>query len=108
VAHAIEAQLKRVPGTRNVYTIGGPDDVVRVRLDPLRLAGHGLGVAQLMQALAAANVVAHAGELVSDNTSVPVQAGEFLADWEEVADLIVGMHDGHPVYLQDVAEVSRG
>ena len=108
VAHAIETQLQRVPGTRNVYTIGGPDDVVHVCLDPQRLAGHGLGVTHLMRALAAANVVAHAGEIVSSNAATPVQAGEFLADRDEVANLIVGMYDGQPVYLQDVADVSRG
>jgi len=36
VAHAIEADIKRVPGTRDVYTVGGPDNVVQVELDPQR------------------------------------------------------------------------
>ncbi|MBX3694767.1 MAG: efflux RND transporter permease subunit [Steroidobacteraceae bacterium] len=108
VAHSIEAELQRVPGTRDVHTIGGPDDAVLVRLDAQRLAGHGLDVDALLQALTAANVVAHAGELVVDNSAIPLQAGEFLADRDDVANLIVGLHDGHPVYLQDVATVTRG
>ena len=108
VAHALETELLRVPGARNVYTIGGPDDVVHVRLDAQRLAGHGLSVQALVGALTAANVVAHAGEMVGGNRVTPVQAGEFLASREEVADLVVGLHAGHPVYLQDVAEVVRG
>jgi multidrug efflux pump subunit AcrB len=41
VAHAIEAELKRVPGTREIYSIGGPDRVVRVLLDPQKLAAPG-------------------------------------------------------------------
>ncbi len=36
VAHAIESELKRVSGTRNIYTIGEPTRVVSVLLD-LRL-----------------------------------------------------------------------
>ena len=44
VGHAVEAELKRVPGTRDIYTIGGPDAVVRELLDPPRLAGHGIGL----------------------------------------------------------------
>ena len=44
VAHALEAELKRVPGTRDVYTIGGPDNVVHVELDPQRLAAYGLAL----------------------------------------------------------------
>ncbi len=39
VAHVIETELQRVPGTRDIDTIGGPDRVVSVRLDPERLAG---------------------------------------------------------------------
>ena len=34
VAHSIEAELKRVPGTREVVTIGGPGRAVRVRDRP--------------------------------------------------------------------------
>jgi len=108
IAHSIEAELQRVPGTRDVYTIGGPDDAVLVRLDAQRLAGHGLGVDALMRSLEAANIVAHAGKLVAGNRAIPVQAGEFLANRDDVANLVVGMHAGHPVYLQDVATVTRG
>ena len=108
VAHAIEAEIKRVPGTRNVYTIGGPDETVHVALDPQRLAGYGLTVGELIGSLQAANVVQHAGSTVSGGESVPVQAGEFLADRDEVAQLVVAVHQGRPVYLQDVAEVRAG
>jgi multidrug efflux pump subunit AcrB len=108
VAHAIEAEIKRVPGTRNVYTIGGPDETVHVALDPQRLAGCGLTVSELIGALQAANVVSHAGTIVAAGESVPVQAGEFLADRDEVASLVVAAHQGRPVYLQDVAEVRAG
>ena len=108
VAHAIEAELKRVPGTREVYTVGGPDSVVHVRLDAQRLAAHELGVAEVAAALTGANVVRHAGALVADDLAVPVQAGTFLAERDDVADLVVGVHDGRPVFLRDVAEVVAG
>ena len=42
VAHTLEAELKRVPGTRDVFTIGGAQDIVHVELDPERIAGFGL------------------------------------------------------------------
>ncbi len=108
VAHAIEAEVKRVPGTRNVYTIGGPDETVHVRLDPQRLAGYGLTVNELIGSLQAANVVRNAGRIVDGGESTPVQAGTFLADSDEVAQLVVAVHEDRPVYLQDVAEVSAG
>ena len=37
IAHGVETELKRVPGTREVQTIGGPGRAVNVHLDPARL-----------------------------------------------------------------------
>ena len=108
VAHAVESELQRVPGTRNVYTIGGPDETVQVSLDAQRLAGHGLTVPELVGALQAANVVQHAGSLATTEGVLPLQAGQFLASREDVAQLIVAVRDGRPVYLQDVADVKFG
>ncbi len=108
VAHAIESELKRVQGTRNVYTIGGPDNVVHVRLDARRLAGFDVSLDDLRASLQAANVVLHAGSIVAENRDVPVQAGTLLARRDDVSELIVGLHDGRPVYLDDVAEIAAG
>ncbi len=108
VAHAIEAELKRVPDTRDIYTIGGPEQVVRVSLDAARMAGYGIGVDDLRRALSASNVSVAAGALVDNNQEILVQAGAFLGNAEEVADLVVGVHQNTPVYLRDVAGVKLG
>jgi multidrug efflux pump subunit AcrB len=108
VAHTLETELKRVPGTRDVYTIGGPQRAVTVTLDATRLAAYGMTPQDLAAALTAANVVRQAGERVAANTQVPVTAGTWLADADEVADLVVGLHDGRPLLLSDVARVARG
>jgi multidrug efflux pump subunit AcrB len=108
VAHSIEAEIKRVPGTRDVYTIGGPDDVVHVELDPQAMAAYNMSLDALRGALAMGNVVQHAGALVADNRQIPVTAGTFLSSASDVAELVVGVFDGKPVYLSDVARISAG
>jgi multidrug efflux pump subunit AcrB len=109
VAHALEAEIKRVPGTRDVYTIGGAEDIVHVELDPQRVAGFGMTLDDLRSALTSSNVVSHAGALVSGNVETPVQAGTFLSNRDDVAHLVVGMFDGKPVYLDDIATIrARG
>ncbi|MFD0725474.1 efflux RND transporter permease subunit [Lysobacter brunescens] len=108
VARTLETEFKRVPGTRDVYTIGAPDRVVAVTLDPARLAAFGLSVGEVAQSLQAANVVRHLGERVGDDRSVPVTAGRFLADRDDVAELVLGLRDGKPVTLVDVADVRAG
>jgi multidrug efflux pump subunit AcrB len=107
IAHAIEAELQRVPGTRDIETIGGPDRVVHVVFDPQRLAGYGLALEDLRRALSSANASADAGSAVRDSHEILVQAGTFLMTPAEVADLVVGVRDGAPVFLRDVAEVGE-
>ena len=108
IAHVIETELQRVPGTRDIDTIGGPDRVVSVRLDPERLAGFDIDFAELRAALASANASADAGSFASNNEDILVQAGTFLSRPDEVAELVVGSRDGRPVFLRDVADVSLG
>ena len=108
VAHALEAELKRVPGTRDVYTVGGGRNVVHVELDPQRVSGFGMTIEDLRFALSSTNVVGQAGSLLSNNIEVPVQAGTFLSSADEVAGIVVGLFDGRPVYLSDIADVAAG
>ncbi len=108
VAHAIEEELKRVPGTRDVYTVGAPRQAVRVVLDPQALAAHDIDLTDLRRALQSANLTRDDIATVRDNTEVLVQAGTFLTSPEEIGALVVGLHGGRPVYLRDVAEIARG
>jgi len=108
VAHALEAELKRVKGTRDIYTLGGPEQVVQVLFNSSRLAAYNLAVDDLRYALQQSNATRPSGYLVDNNLEVPVQAGVYLSTVDEVQDLIVSVHEGKPVYLRDVAEVRRG
>jgi len=106
VARSIESEIQRVPGTRNVYTVGSSPSLIRVQLDPQKLAGYGITIEDLSRALLAANLVQHAGALIAGDRVTPLEAGEFLANRDEVAGLVVGVQQGRPVFLEDVAEVS--
>ncbi|MGB5639101.1 MAG: efflux RND transporter permease subunit [Sedimenticolaceae bacterium] len=108
VAHAIESELKRVPGTRDIYTIGATDHVVRVELDPQALASHGLDPRDLRGALQSANVTRDNIRVQANDSELLVQAGVFLSNADEIEDLVVGVHEGKPVFLRDVATVHPG
>jgi multidrug efflux pump subunit AcrB len=108
VAHSVEADLKRVPGTREVTTIGGPGRGVRVEIDPSRLAGSGVTVADLRNALLSANLGAPVGDLISGDRTVALESGPFMKDAREVGELVVGVANGRPVFLSDVANVVDG
>jgi multidrug efflux pump subunit AcrB len=108
VAHSIETDLKRVPGTREVTSIGGAGRAVRFALPPARMVGSGVTVTDLRAALQSANLGLPVGELLRGNHAVAVESGPFLKDAREVAELVVGVRAGKPVFLQDVATVQDG
>ena len=108
IAHALETELKRVPGTREVSTIGGPGRVVQVLLDSERMSAYGLGAADLRRMLIAANTAQLAGALTRDNATVLVETGGFFGSARDVRALVVGVRDAQPVYVSDVARVIDG
>ncbi len=108
IAQAVEAEIKRIPDTRDVYTVGGPDNIVRVTLDPQRLSAYKLGVEQIEQALILSNLATHSGSLIQNNTETPIQTGELLAHPGEIKNLIVAMIGQKPVYLEDIATIEHG
>ncbi|HRA57555.1 MAG TPA: efflux RND transporter permease subunit, partial [Thermomonas sp.] len=74
------------------------------------LAAYGMAANDLAQALQAANLVHQAGERIDANKgAVPVTAGSYLANAEEVANLVIGSQHGKPLLLSDVATIeARG
>ena len=81
---------------------------VRVVADPARLAGHSLDLAAVAKAIEVSNVNLPAGHFSRQDREYVVQAGPFLKSADEVANLVVGVNQGKPVYLRDVAQVIDG
>jgi multidrug efflux pump subunit AcrB len=108
VAHALEAEIKHVKGTREVVTLGGPGRAVNIDVDPVRMAAANITIADMRRALQTANLGAPLGEVTNGNQSIAVEVGKYFTDAKDISELVVGLHDGHPVYLGGVAEVSDG
>ncbi|SDX60667.1 efflux RND transporter permease subunit [Marinobacter mobilis] len=108
LAHMLEVALKRVPGTRDIYTVGGIPDRVDVHFDPALMNGFNLAIDDIRLALQAANASTQEARVTRDGLSIPLQAGTLLTSVDSVRQLVVGMHEGAAVFLGDVAEVSRG
>jgi len=108
VARAAEIDLKRIPGTRDVATIGGPGHVIRVVMDADRMNAYGITAQDLKAALQVSNASQPAGSLVSGNREVLVQTGTYIQSAADVKRLVVGVFDGKPVYMADVAQLVDG
>ena len=108
VAHTAEIELKRIAGTREVTTVGGPGRAVRVLMDPDRMAAFGVSAQDIRDALQVSNAAQPSGTLVSNNQEILVQTGTFLTGADDVKQLVVGVAQGRPVYMNDIASVVAG
>jgi multidrug efflux pump subunit AcrB len=108
VADEIKVELTRHPRVAQVTVLGGQRSVVRVDFDRERLASFNVSILQAYQALQGVNWRLPAGVATAANRAIAVDVGQFLRDAEEIADVVVGVYGGRPVYLKDVAEVYQG
>ena len=97
--------LKEVPGIAEVTILGGRHRQVTVQLDPAALGARGIDPLAVQGALRRSNVRLAGGPVVSANTLVAVESGEWPADLEAVRRTVVGTNHGAPVWLSDVATI---
>ena len=112
VARSLEIDLKQVKGTREVQTIGGPGRAVQVNLNPTRMRERSLDMLSVRAALAGANAGMPAGFVMNPNSKsgqrISIETGYFFESAKDVADVVVGVHAGKPIYLKEVAQIEEG
>jgi multidrug efflux pump subunit AcrB len=97
--------IQPIPGVSTIDTYGGRTRQVDVTVDPVKLAAYGLSPLQIAQALGSTDVIAPVGSLRSGTTDVTMHAGTPYSNVTQVAAQIVGVADGHPIALSQVADV---
>jgi multidrug efflux pump subunit AcrB len=100
-------RLGEVDGVGKGFIVGGREDQIRVEVMPERLAGYGISLQQVAQTINTANSEQTAGGVEAGGLSYSVRTGSFLTNAHEISRLVVGEHNGVPVYVRDIARVSR-
>ena len=108
VARAVEIELKRIKGTRDVTTNGGPGHVIRVIMDTDRMNAFGVTAQDIVAALQVSNASQPSGSLVSGNREILVQTGTYIETAEDVKKLVVGVAEDKPVFMSDVSRIVDG
>ena len=98
-------RISTVNGVAQVNLFGPQQYAVRVQVDPNKLAAYGLGIDQVEQAVAAANVNQPLGTLYGQHQAFTIQANGQLMNAAAFRSLIVAYRNGNPVRLQEVANV---
>uniref|UniRef100_A0A486XX38 Acriflavin resistance protein n=1 Tax=Rheinheimera sp. BAL341 TaxID=1708203 RepID=A0A486XX38_9GAMM len=109
-AKGLEEQLQQVPGSRDIYTLGGAPEKILLRFDVSRLAAYNLDLAGIQTALQHSSGVRQQMALLQPHTEVLLESGVALYSADDVAQLIIAVQQTEqgplPVYLADVADIS--
>jgi len=108
VAAQVTDVIKQTPDVSEVKIIGGQRREVRVTLDAGKLAAYSLTPMQVYGALGAANRRLPSGRFASENREFILETGDFLRNAEDVAGTVVGVANGKPIFVRDVAVVTDG
>jgi multidrug efflux pump subunit AcrB len=100
--------LKQVPLTGVGFVNGGRSQQMRIEILPERLAGFGVSPGQIVHAVQTANTGHTVGSIEMDNKFMFVESGGYLSKASDLEQLVVGQHQGTPVFLRDVASISTG
>ena len=104
----VRPQLKTVPGVADVNTIGGYTKQFHVTPHPDKLMAHGLSFRDILDALGRNNANVGAGYIERSGEQYLIRAPGQVKDIEDIQRIVVGTHQGTPVYLSAVADVIFG
>ncbi|MDY0329490.1 MAG: efflux RND transporter permease subunit [Thiomonas sp.] len=101
-------KISQIAGIGSVTVGGAALPAVRVELDLPRVNGMGLGLEQVRQAIANANVDRPKGAIDSATHRWQVGANDQLSTPQQYQHIVVGYRDGAPIRLDQIAQVSEG
>lgn len=108
VAEEITQHLSSVNDVSRAYVIGGSPRVVQIFMDPDRMAAYHVSPLELQRAVKASNLSMTAGDFRSRDNFIEVETGQPVNDARQLRELVVGVFDGRPVSLKDVADIEDG
>ncbi len=108
LAEVMTTELKKVPDVAAVNILGGRSKEIKVVLDKDKMTGNHLDMAGISKYIQGSNMQLSSGNILSGDSAFSVQSGSFLKTADDVANLVVGVNEGMPVYLRQVAQVEEG
>ncbi|MDO8446137.1 MAG: CusA/CzcA family heavy metal efflux RND transporter [Deltaproteobacteria bacterium] len=104
----IKPQLRNVQGVTEVNSIGGYERQFHVTPDPEKLIAYGLTFRDVLNALGSNNSNIGAGYIEKSGEQYLIRAPGQVMSMDDIRSIIVGNHNGIPVYIRNVADVGIG
>jgi cobalt-zinc-cadmium resistance protein CzcA len=104
----VKPQLRTVPGLVEVNSYGGTEKQYQVLVDPQKLTAHGVTLRRVQEALEENNRNAGGAYLQRGDEQQLVRGVGIIRDVDDIRNIVVGAHEGTPILIRDVAQVTTG
>ena len=106
--YKIKPLFLQIPGVAKVEIEGGNVPEYHVVVDPLKLQAAHLGLQDVSDALTKNNLVASAGLIVENYHLYLTTVDGRVHSSDDIGNVVIAVHGGHPVQIKDVAAVDLG
>ncbi len=108
IADDLKDDIEGIPGVLEAEVTGGQEREIRVEVIPDKLAFYGMSISSFQEKLYSENQNTSGGAIRMGDGRFQLQVpGEFKSP-DEIYSLVLGTHNGQPVYLKDLASVIDG
>ena len=104
----VRRQLSGIEGVVEVNTWGGFLKQYEVAINPERLKGMQIDIADVFHAMEMNNSIAGGGYIEKTNESFFIRGEGLVTSLEDIGNIVVEVRNGAPVYIRDIAEVGFG
>src|SRR5947209_14387217 len=104
----VERSLRGVPGVADVVPYGGLVKTYEVNPNLARMRYYGLSLQTLFTALGRGNANVGGSKVTQGSQQYLIRGVGLLRGPEDIKKIVLGAHDGAPIFVRDVAEVTLG
>lgn len=106
IGEEVLSRLSELDNISKATITGGRPEELKVEVSPEKMKSLNVSINEIVNALKASDSSVTAGTFSENNKVYKVESNSFLSDADDVKSLVVGVKDGRPVYLRDVAKIS--
>ena len=100
--------LRTAPGVDDVMSWGGQEQQFQVVIDPLRLIKYDLSFTDIMEVIEANNRQVGGQYIDQGEEQYLVRGLGLVKGLDDIGEMVVKVEDGTPVFLRDVADITKG
>ena len=104
----VRYQLSSVQGVSEVASVGGFVKQYQIDVHPERLLAHNVRLSDMIMAVKRSNLDVGAKTFEEGGTEFVVRGIGFIKSVEDIENIVIGAHNGVPVYVKNLADVTVG